>query len=157
MNTVPSPTKKPRTSREARGLQRVAALQGRVPDKSLVTAAEICGCSVLHEDLVAAARKSSPAVSSLEKLGELFKLFGDPTRLRILSSLAATELCVCDLGEVLGMSQSSISHQLAQLRAAHLVKTRRAGKVVFYSLDDAHVGEILKVGLDHISERKERS
>jgi DNA-binding transcriptional ArsR family regulator len=89
----------------------------------------------------------------LFELGELFKVFSDPTRLRILRSLLGGELRVSDLGAALGMSQSAVSHQLAVLRAARLVAFRREGKTVYYRLADDHVGLLLKVGLEHASER----
>lgn len=117
--------------------------------------AATCSCGLVHEERVREALAAAPSPAALQSLGELFKLFAEPTRLRILSALAEGELCVCDLGAVLGMSQSAVSHQLALLRAARLVKNRRDGKTVYYSLDDEHVKEILLVGLDHISERKE--
>lgn len=114
-----------------------------------------CACGVVHEDRVREALAAAPGEETLQDLGELFRLFADPTRLGILSALAGGELCVCDLSLVLGMSQSAVSHQLALLRTARLVKNRREGKTVFYSLDDEHVREILLVGLGHLSERKE--
>jgi ArsR family transcriptional regulator len=116
---------------------------------------ELCSCNVVHEDKVKAALGASMAPASLEKLGELFKVFSDPTRLRILAALSEAELCVCDLQAVLGASQSAVSHQLALLRAARLVRARRDGKTVYYTLADSHVRAILLVGLDHVEERKE--
>jgi DNA-binding transcriptional ArsR family regulator len=98
-------------------------------------------------------RKEAPDPAALRDLGELFKVFADPTRLRLLSALAAGELCVCGLSAELGMSQSAVSHQLALLRGARLVSYRREGKTLFYALADAHVGAILAVGLDHVGER----
>ena len=83
---------------------------------------------------------------------DFFKMFADPTRAKILWALDQSELCVCDLGEVLGMSKSAVSHQLGTLRKAHLVKFRREGKNVFYSLKDEHVKSILEVGMEHIQE-----
>ena len=112
-----------------------------------------CACAQVHEDRVEAAKAAAPDPARLAELGELFKVFADPSRLRILSALGAGELCVCDLVETLGMSQSAVSHQLALLRGARLVRYRREGKTVYYSLDDLHVGAILAVGLDHVSER----
>lgn len=123
------------------------------PRRAESPAADSCACSVLHEEALALAREGQLPKDSLRELGELFKVFGDPTRLGILFALAKTELCVCDLGALLGMSQSAVSHQLAGLRAARLVRSRREGKVVYYALDDAHVGAILQVGLDHVGER----
>lgn len=90
--------------------------------------------------------------NELYRLAELFKVFGDPTRIRILYALANQELCVCDIAEVLQMSQSAISHQLRVLKQIHLVKYRREGKIVFYSLADSHVYTILAQGLEHIRE-----
>ena len=89
---------------------------------------------------------------NLEQMAELFKTFGDPTRIRILSALARQEMCVCDIAELLGMSQSAISHQLRVLKQMELVKYRREGKTVFYSLADSHVSTILAQGLDHVCE-----
>ena len=106
-----------------------------------------------HIERVEAARASAVDPKLLSELGELFKVFSDTTRLRILGALAGGELCVCDIGEVLGASQSAVSHQLALLRSARLVATRREGKTVFYRLADEHVGLLFKVGLEHAAER----
>jgi ArsR family transcriptional regulator, lead/cadmium/zinc/bismuth-responsive transcriptional repressor len=116
-----------------------------------------CSSCQVHPDRVEAARAAAVEPSRLGELGELFKVFSDATRLRILGALAGGELCVCDIGAVLGASQSAVSHQLALLRAARLVAYRREGKTVYYRLADDHVGLILKVGLDHASERAGRS
>jgi ArsR family transcriptional regulator len=116
-----------------------------------------CTGGTVHEDRVKAAQAAAPADESLIVLGELFKVFSDPGRLKIMAALAETELCVCDIQAVLGASQSAVSHQLAVLRAGRLVKTRRDGKTVFYALADSHVRAILLVGLDHVRERKEPS
>lgn len=115
----------------------------------------LCTCNVVHEDKVRAALGGSISTVSLESLSELFKVFSDPTRLRILAALSESELCVCDLQAVLGASQSAVSHQLALLRAARLVRARRDGKTVYYTLADSHVRAILLVGLDHVEEKKE--
>jgi DNA-binding transcriptional ArsR family regulator len=104
---------------------------------------------------VEAARAAAVDSGLLMRLEELFKVFSDATRLRILGALAYGELRVCDVGAVLGMSQSAVSHQLAVLRAARLVAYRREGKTVYYGLADDHVGMLLKVGIDHASERAE--
>jgi DNA-binding transcriptional ArsR family regulator len=119
--------------------------------------ATACGPCGVHADRVAAARDSAVDKLLLGDLGELFKLFSDPTRLRILGAIAGGELCVCDIGAVLGASQSAVSHQLALLRAARLVSYRREGKAVFYRLADDHVGSLLEVGLEHVSERGGRA
>ena len=112
-----------------------------------------CSACQIHPERIEAARAAAVDPGRLAELGELFKVFSDPTRLRILGALAGGELCVCDIGAVLGSSQSAVSHQLAVLRAARLVAYRREGKTVYYRLADDHVGLLLKVGLDHASER----
>jgi len=111
-----------------------------------------CSCSVVHPQAVQLAVQAELETGTLIALSELFKVFSDPSRLRILTALSKTELCVCDLTEVLGMNQSAVSHQLAMLRRARLVRFRRDGKSVFYALDDAHIGKILKVALEHVTE-----
>ena len=88
----------------------------------------------------------------LYNLADLFKVFGDPTRIRILHALSVRELCVCDIAEALGMTQSAISHQLRVLKQIHLVKYRREGKTIYYSLADSHVQTILVQGLEHVME-----
>lgn len=93
-----------------------------------------------------------PADEILYKLADLYKVFGDPTRIRILYALSSGELCVCDIAEVLRMTQSAISHQLRVLKQTALVKFRREGKTVYYSLADAHIATILAQGLDHVQE-----
>ena len=90
----------------------------------------------------------------LYRLADLFKVFGDPTRIRILYALSTGELCVCDIAQLLGMTQSAISHQLRVLKQMALVKFRRDGKTVYYSLADAHVSTILAQGLDHVQNKK---
>lgn len=97
-------------------------------------------------------KEAMPDDTTLYQIAELFKVFGDPTRVRILYALSASELCVCDIAESLEMTQSAISHQLRILKQMHLVKFRREGKTVFYSLADSHVETILSQGLDHIQE-----
>ena len=93
-----------------------------------------------------------PDPQTLQNLADLFKVFGDPTRIRILYALSAQELCVCDIAEILQMTQSAISHQLRVLKQMHLVKFRREGKTVFYSLADDHVYTILNQGIEHVKE-----
>jgi DNA-binding transcriptional ArsR family regulator len=109
-------------------------------------------CSVIHEDVVAEVRKKMPDETVLLDLADLFKVFGDSTRVRILCALMRAEMCVCDIAALLGMSKSAISHQLRTLRQTRLVKYRREGKVVYYSLEDEHVGTIFDQGLVHVSE-----
>ena len=97
-------------------------------------------------------QKEIPPLDTLFQLAELFKMFGDTTRIRIMCVLFQRELCVCEIAELLEMGQSAISHQLRLLRNAHLVKVKRDGKQSYYSLDDDHVQQIYRMGLEHISE-----
>ena len=115
---------------------------------------EKCDCTVIHVDVVEKVRKSMPDEEVLYDLAELFKVFGDSTRVRILCALDEAEMCVCDIASVLNMTQSAISHQLRVLKQARLVKNRRDGKVVYYSLDDEHVRTIFDDGLAHIKEEE---
>jgi ArsR family transcriptional regulator, lead/cadmium/zinc/bismuth-responsive transcriptional repressor len=114
-----------------------------------------CSAFQPHEGRIESARAAKIDDELLVRLGELFKIFSDTTRLRILGALAGGELCVCDIGEVLGASQSAVSHQLAVLRAARLVAFRREGKTVYYRLADDHVGHLLDVALEHASESRQ--
>ena len=111
-----------------------------------------CDAHAIHEDDVRKVRKLLPKEELLFDLAELFKVFGDSTRVRIIGALLHSELCVCDIGALLGMSKSAISHQLRILRQSRLVKNRRDGKIVFYSLDDKHIEGIFEQGLAHVSE-----
>ena len=116
--------------------------------------AERCDCSVIHDDIVKKVKNRLPDEELLFDLAELFKVFGDSTRVRIISALLHSPMCVCDIAVLLGLSKSAISHQLRALRQTRLVKYRREGKIVFYSLDDTHIGNIFKQGLAHVSEGK---
>jgi DNA-binding transcriptional ArsR family regulator len=116
--------------------------------------AERCDCNILHADIVNRVSKCMPDKAEVEGLSELFKVLGNSTRVRILSALFHSEMCVCDISALLYMSISSISHQLKVLKQARLVKSRRDGKVVFYSLDDSHINSIFEQALLHISELK---
>ena len=111
-----------------------------------------CEFMHVHEDIVEKVNAEMPDEEVLYDLAELFKVFGDSTRIRILYVLFESEMCVCDIAQLLGMSQSAISHQLRCLKQSKLVKYRREGKTVFYSLADAHVRTILGQGMDHIKE-----
>ena len=106
----------------------------------------------IHEDTVNQIREKTPQEETLYDLAELFKVFGDSTRIKILWALDEAEMCVCDIAFLLNMTQSAISHQLRVLKQAELVKSRREGKIVFYSLEDEHVKQIFDQGLIHISE-----
>ena len=103
-------------------------------------------------ETVARLQQNLPADEVLYDLAELFRIFGDSTRVKILYALFESELCVGDIAQVLGMSQSSVSHQLRVLKAGKIVKFRREGKAVFYSLDDDHVRSIVALGMEHVEE-----
>lgn len=111
----------------------------------------LCSGEHEHGDLNAV-QENIPSLDTLFQLAELFKMFGDTTRIRIMCVLFQRELCVCEIAELVDMGQSAISHQLRLLRNAHLVKVKRDGKQSYYSLDDTHVREIYLLGLEHISE-----
>lgn len=113
---------------------------------------EQCDYMHLHEKVIEQVQEEMPEEEILYDLAELFKVFGDSTRIKILYVLFQSEMCVCDIAQLLNMSQSAISHQLRVLKQAQLVKYRREGKTVFYSLADAHVNTILNQGLEHIEE-----
>ena len=113
---------------------------------------ELCAVNEIHQELLNIVRSKMPQDEKLFDLAELFKVFGDSTRMKILFVLFEAEVCTCDLAAALNMTSSAISHQLNTLRRAKLVKTRRDGKSVFYSLADDHVRTIIKQGLDHIEE-----
>lgn len=111
-----------------------------------------CDCSVIHEEVVNLVRDRMPDEVKLFDLAELFKVFSDSTRIRILSALFESEMCVCDIAYLLNMTQSAISHQLRILRQACLIVNRKSGKIAFYSLSDEHVKQIIDQGLVHIIE-----
>lgn len=111
-----------------------------------------CDHDEVHSNIIDQVLAQMPADEKIKTLADFFKMFADPSRAKILWALDQSELCVCDLGEVLGMSKSAVSHQLSNLRKANLVKSRREGKNVFYSLKDDHVKSILEVGMEHIEE-----
>ena len=105
-----------------------------------------------HSHIIEQAKANMPSEEILEKTAEVFKLFGDKTRIRILSALSEGEMCVCCICDILEMSQSAVSHQLSVLKSARLIKSRREGKQMYYSLDDAHIGAILCTGISHVEE-----
>ena len=113
---------------------------------------EQCGFLCVHEDVVKKVTSQMPPDEMLYDLAELFKMFADSTRVKILYALFESELCVCDIARVLNLTQSAVSHQLRILKGGKLVKYRREGKTVFYSLADDHVRSIINQGMDHISE-----
>ena len=106
----------------------------------------------MHEAIVNQVNQNMPDEEVLYDLAELFKIFGDSTRIKILYVLFESEMCVCDIAQLLGMTQSAISHQLRSLKQSRLVKARREGKTVFYSLADGHVRTILDQGMEHVAE-----
>ncbi|MDW8800973.1 metalloregulator ArsR/SmtB family transcription factor [Clostridium sp. A1-XYC3] len=114
---------------------------------------DVCNCNVIHEDIVQEVRSNIPKEETLYSLSELFKVLGEPTRVKILYALLNAEMCVCDIAALFNMTQSAISHQLRILKQSRLVKYRREGKIVYYSLDDEHVKQIFDQGLVHISEK----
>ncbi len=111
-----------------------------------------CEYMHVHEDIIKQVNETMPDEELLYDLAELFKIFGDSTRIRILYVLSEAEMCVCDIAQLLGMSQSAISHQLRCLKQSKLVKYRREGKSMFYSLADNHVKTILSQGMEHVAE-----
>lgn len=113
---------------------------------------ECCDSTELHEDLIQKVTEHMPEEEELYDLAELFKVFGDSTRIRILYVLFEAEVCVCDIAEALHMTQPAISHQLRILKQAKLIKNRREGKSVYYSLADGHVRTIIAQGREHIEE-----
>ena len=113
---------------------------------------EHCEAFQIHEDVVKAVTDQMPDEDQLYDLAEVFKVFGDSTRIKILYVLFEAELCVCDIAQLLNMTQSAISHQLRILKQNRLVKNRRDGKSVFYSLADSHVKTIISQGMEHIQE-----
>lgn len=113
---------------------------------------ERCDYVSAHPDIISRVNKAMPDDEILYDLAELFKIFGDSTRIKILYVLLESEMCVCDIAQLLGMTQSAISHQLRSLKQSKLVKYRREGKTVFYSLADHHVRSIMDQGMEHVAE-----
>lgn len=114
----------------------------------------ICDCNIIHEDVVKSTLKEMQDIELLNKISEFFKILGDQTRTKILFALNKNEMCVCDIANVLGMSKSSISHQLSTLRKSGIVKCKKIGKEVFYALDDDHVKEVFDVAIEHINHKR---
>ncbi|HEX21634.1 MAG TPA: ArsR family transcriptional regulator [Actinobacteria bacterium] len=115
-------------------------------------AADTCDVYFVDENKVGAVQKLLESIVVFSELAELFKVLGDPTRIKIIYILSVEELCVCDIAGVLGLSVSAVSHQLRTLRNLKLVKFRREGKMAYYSLDDAHISQLFNQGLEHIKE-----
>ena len=113
---------------------------------------ETCEITTVHENVVERVRSRMPDEDLLYDTAELFKVFGDSTRTRILSALFIEELCVCDIASLLNMTKSAVSHQLRILRQTKIVKSRRSGKEIYYSLDDEHISKIYRMALEHLQE-----
>lgn len=111
-----------------------------------------CDCAVIHESMVSDTKNKMKPEADYGQLASLYKMFGDPTRVKLLHALEQNELCVCDLAALMGLTKSAVSHQLKALRLSNLVKFRRDGQIVYYSLADDHVKEILDMGFAHIYE-----
>ena len=111
-----------------------------------------CEENIVHLDTVERVREQLPPDETLYDLAELFKMFGDSTRVKILYALLETELCVCDIAKLLDVTQSAVSHQLRVLKSGKLVKYRREGKTMYYSLADEHVFRIISQGMEHVQE-----
>ena len=118
----------------------------------MTSTADTCAVKGIHLETVARVRSQMPATALLTDLADMFKLFGDSTRIAILWALSESELCVCDLCALLQMKQPAVSHQLKNLKQARVVKSRRDGKVIYYSLDDEHIRHLLNLGMTHVRE-----
>lgn len=111
---------------------------------------ETCNCNTIHPDAIDSASQHMLPLETISDISTLFKILGDPTRVKIVWALEQQELCVCDIAATLSMTKSAISHQLALLRKHHIVKPRREGKQVFYSLDDEHITLIIEIAKTHV-------
>ncbi|SFE21927.1 ArsR/SmtB family transcription factor [Peptostreptococcus sp. D1] len=131
-------------------LMNVDEIEARVLENEI--SIEVCDIQKTNDELVEKIKRNIPENEVLDDLSELFKVFGDITRIKIIYAIKDYEMCVCDIAKFLGMTQSAISHQLRVLKRARLVKYRREGKTVYYSLDDEHVNKIFEFGLSHVNE-----
>ena len=121
-------------------------------DKKITTDEPLCGVRVVHLERVEQAKNSSLSERELDRLALTYRVMGDPTRLKIVLALSGGEMCVCDMAAYIGLSESAISHQLRRLKDLALIKNRREGQILYYSLDDEHVSSLLDIGLEHIRE-----
>jgi DNA-binding transcriptional ArsR family regulator len=121
--------------------------------KMISTSVETCVTRGIHQNIIRSVQQKLPDQVALYELADLFKLFGDSTRISILWALSESEMCVCDLCALLKMKQPAVSHQLKNLKQSRVVKARRDGKVIYYSLDDEHMRDLLNLGMSHIQER----
>ena len=113
---------------------------------------DTCDCNAIHEDVIARAKKAMPDNNQFRTLSNLYKMFADPTRLKIMWALSTERMCVCDLAVLLGVTKSAVSHQLKSLRLTNLVHNEKEGKNVYYSISDKHVHEMLENGFAHSKE-----
>lgn len=116
--------------------------------------AEMCDCNVIHENVVKDVKSKMLDNEFITEISTFFKILGDNTRVKILFALDHNEMCVCDIANVLNMTKSSISHQLSYLKDLNIVKSRKSGKEVYYSLDDEHVKEVFEVAISHIEHKR---
>lgn len=116
--------------------------------------AEVCDCNVIHESVVEDVKSKMLDNEFITEISTFFKILGDNTRVKILFALDHNEMCVCDIANVLNMTKSSISHQLSYLKDLNIVKSRKSGKEVYYSLDDEHVKEVFEVAISHIEHKR---
>lgn len=124
----------------------------KAPIADQKTQSHTCGCKIIHHEILQAVQAKMPEEINLYELADFFKIFGDSTRIGILWALSESEMCVCDISALMNMKQSAVSHQLKILKQSRIVKYRRAGKVVYYSLDDEHIRKVLNLGMQHIQE-----
>lgn len=117
----------------------------------------MCDCNIIHKEAVENVLEKMPTQKTFESLAKLFKLIGDPTRCRILFALDTEEMCVCDIANVLQMTKSAVSHQLRLLRQSQIVKTRKVGKEVYYTLDDDHIQKLFEIALEHINHQEKEN
>lgn len=120
--------------------------------KAVLCESDTCDVRMVHLERVARARSEAIEDNVLERLSQIFKILGDPTRLKIIIALRGGEMCVCDIAAFLGLSESAVSHQLRRMRELAVVKSRREGQVLYYRIDDNHVKSLIAVGFDHVGE-----
>ena len=116
----------------------------------------VCDCNMINEDRVKYIANNIPSDETLNRLADIYKIMADRTRCKLLYILQQGEMCVCDIANIMSMSKSSISHQLAKMRELSVVKCRRDGKAIYYSLDDEHISQLYSIGIEHISHTSRR-
>ena len=116
-----------------------------------------CDCNIIHQEVIDSTKENMPSDDLLFNVSDFFKIMGDSTRLRIIWALDNNEMCVCDIANLLGMTKSSISHQLANLKESGLVKNRKVGKEVYYALDDEHVKTVLEIAIEHVTHKEKEN